>query len=50
MASVHRVGARALRPIWIETVFEPEELAEHAGKQKVLIGEDLVLAQIAVVK
>ncbi|MCC8977189.1 IS66 family transposase, partial [Bradyrhizobium brasilense] len=25
----------------IETVIEPEELAEHAGKQKVLIGEDV---------
>ncbi|WP_316399583.1 IS66 family transposase, partial [Bradyrhizobium sp. 33ap4] len=25
----------------IETVIEPQELAEHAGKQKVLIGEDV---------
>lgn len=25
----------------IETVIEPEELAEHAGKQKVLIGEEV---------
>ncbi|WP_439371730.1 IS66 family transposase [Bradyrhizobium sp. DASA03120] len=25
----------------IETIVEPEELAEHAGKQKVLIGEDV---------
>lgn len=25
----------------VETVIEPEELAEHAGKQKVLIGEDV---------
>ncbi|MCP1909845.1 hypothetical protein J2R96_002325 [Bradyrhizobium elkanii] len=39
---MHRVGARALRHLErVEIVIEPEELAEHAGKQKVLIGEDV---------
>lgn len=42
MTSVHRVGARALPDLErIETVIEPAELTEYAGKQKVLIGQDV---------